>query len=138
MTIQTYPTTTVGALIFNEKSEILLIKTHKWHHKYGLPGGKIELGETAENALIREFKEETDLDIFDIKFILMQDCIFSEEFYKPIHFIFLNYTAKTISKEIILNDEAQSYIWVSLENALLQDLNTPTRLLVQTVLNDKL
>jgi mutator protein MutT len=132
MSLQNYPLTTVGALVFNPQNEVLLIRTHKWNHKYGLPGGKIELGETAEQALIRELKEETNLDIFQIEFLLWQEVIYSEEFYKPMHFIFLNYRCRTNhSQNLILNDEAQSYEWLSLEAALQLDLNQPTRKLIE-------
>ena len=135
MSTQAYPIPTVGATIFNTNNQLLLIKTHKWHHKYGLPGGKIDVGETSEQALIREIKEETNLDIGEIEFILAQDVVFSEEFYKPKHFIFLNYRCKTnnLPEEVILNEEAQSYAWVSPEEALTMDLNTPTRLLIEEV-----
>ncbi|HAS44210.1 MAG TPA: ADP-ribose pyrophosphatase [Microscillaceae bacterium] len=136
MSTQAYPIPTVGATIFNPNHQLLLIKTHKWHHKYGLPGGKIDVGETSEQALVREIKEETNLDIFDIEFILAQDVVFSEEFYKPKHFIFLNYRCKTTNspEEVILNEEAQSYVWVLPEEALKMDLNTPTRLLIEEVI----
>jgi 8-oxo-dGTP diphosphatase len=36
--------------------------------KYEFPGGKIEIGETKESAIIREIKEELHLDIFKPKF----------------------------------------------------------------------
>ena len=38
------------------------------HHKYEFPGGKIEVGETKESAIIREIKEELHLDIYEPKF----------------------------------------------------------------------
>jgi nucleoside triphosphatase len=66
---QKYPEPTVGALIFNPEWEILLVKSHKWKEKYTIPGGHIDLVERTEDALKREIKEETDLDIYDIRFI---------------------------------------------------------------------
>ncbi|MCU0445885.1 MAG: NUDIX domain-containing protein [Microscillaceae bacterium] len=132
MSLQNYPLITVGALIFNPQNEVLLIRTHKWHDKYGLPGGKIELGETAEQALSRELKEETNLDIFQIEFLLWQEVVYSPEFYKPMHFVFLNYQCHTSqTQDLILNDEAQSHQWCSIDQALNLDLNEPTRKLLE-------
>jgi phosphoglycolate phosphatase len=48
------PLATVGALIFNGAGEVLMIRTHKWSNKWGIPGGKIKWGETSEAALRRE------------------------------------------------------------------------------------
>lgn len=133
--MQEYPITTVGALILNEEGALLLIKTHKWQHRYGLPGGKIEMGESAEAALLREIKEETNLDVESIEFLLYQDCIYSEEFYKPKHFIFLNFQCQAIAPiHVVLNEEAQEYLWIMPEEALNFNLNSPTRLLIETYL----
>lgn len=50
------------AAIFNEKGELLLQKRSD-KKKWGLPGGAIELGETFEDAVIREVWEETKLKV---------------------------------------------------------------------------
>lgn len=127
-----YPLVTVGALIFNDEGQILLVQTHKWHHKFGLPGGKIEQGETAEKALIREIQEEVGLNISHIRFELLQEVIFSPEFYKPMHFIFLNYTCRASGQQtVVLNDEAQSYQWLLPTDALELPLNQPTYKLIE-------
>jgi nucleoside triphosphatase len=89
---QKYPEPTLGALVFNPEGKILMIKSHKWRGKYVIPGGHIELGERMEDALKREIKEETSLDIHDINFICFQEFIFDPAFYKRKHFIFFRFS----------------------------------------------
>jgi phosphoglycolate phosphatase len=125
-----HPLATVGALIVNRKKEVLMIHTFKWSNLWGIPGGKIKTNESHENALIREVKEETNLDIHDIRFVMVQDCIASKEFYRPAHFLLLNYLVHTDQTDIILNDEADDYRWVSYSDAYKLPLNTPTKILL--------
>jgi len=51
-----------GGCIFNENGEVLLQRRGD-SNKWGFPGGAIELGETPQQAAIREVKEETGLDV---------------------------------------------------------------------------
>lgn len=52
-----------GACITNENGELLLQKRNYKEDIWGLPGGAVEIGESIEEAAIREIKEETGLDI---------------------------------------------------------------------------
>lgn len=127
------PLSTVGALIYNERGEVLMLHTYKWSNLWGIPGGKIKRGETAEAALHREIKEETGLTVRDVRYVMVQDCIDSPEFYKPAHFLLLNYTCVALPGEVVLNDEADQWRWLSPSEALQLPLNQPTRLLLETV-----
>src|SRR6185503_4382312 len=128
------PVVTVGALIFSGAGEVLMIRTHKWSNLWGIPGGKIKWGETSEDALRREIKEETDLDITGIEFVLVQDCIHSKEFYRDAHFILLNYLCHCVGEpHVRLNDEAREFRWLRMEDALKMEINQPTRKLLLAV-----
>jgi len=131
MAEQNFPEPTVGAFIFNQAGELLLLKSHKWPGQYVVPGGHIELGERIEEAVIREVKEETGLEVYDLKFILFQEFIYDPSFWKPRHFIFFDYACRTESTEVQLNDEAEEHAWVPLNDALDLPLDTYTRLAVE-------
>ena len=110
---QVYPEPTVGGLIVNEEGKILLVKSHKWFDSYTLPGGHIEVGETMVEAVKREAKEETGLDVEVTDMLLMQEAIFAPEFYKKKHFIFFDFLCRSKDQEVKLDQqELQGHIWV--------------------------
>lgn len=51
-----------GCLIFNKKGQVLLQRRSD-DSLWGNPGGSMDLGETIYETIIREIKEETNLDI---------------------------------------------------------------------------
>lgn len=122
-----YPIATVGGLVIAPDGDILLLSSKKWNDCYTPPGGKIELGESREAAFIREVKEETGLDVINIKFITSQDSIFSPDFKESRHFVMNDFIADLAphhSKEdVVLNDEAEEYLWASPEKAKQLPLN---------------
>ena len=129
-----WPLATVGALVFNGAGKVLMIRTHKWSHHWGIPGGKIEWGERHEDALLREVKEETGLDVTDVRFVMVQDAIQPPEFYKDAHFTLLNYTCVAHGAQPLqVNDEAEEWQWVTMDEAFALELNGPTRVLLEKV-----
>ena len=124
---QIFPEPTVGAFIFNNEGKLLLLQSHKWPVRFVVPGGHVELGERLEEAVVRETKEETGLDVHSIEFINFQQFIYDPAFWKKRHIIFFDFACKTDSRDVILNDEAEGYIWVEPHQALTLELDTYTR-----------
>ncbi|MEM3770350.1 MAG: NUDIX hydrolase, partial [Candidatus Bathyarchaeia archaeon] len=74
------PVVGVGAIIICD-GKILLEKRkgEPGKGKWSVPGGLVELGERAEDAVIREVKEETGLDVADPELIDVVDNIVRDE-----------------------------------------------------------
>ena len=73
----------VGAAIFNEEGKLFFTKRgQKAHNERGtweIPGGSIEFGETCEEAVRREIKEENDIDIEVVELLGICDHIIPDE-----------------------------------------------------------
>ena len=135
---QTYPEATVGTLVVNEKGDVLIVRSHKWGDKYTVPGGHIELGERAEDAIRREVKEETGLDAEPVELLIVQQAIYPKDFHKHEHYIFMDYVLKARSSRVELDGrELQDYVWVKPEEALKLDLKEYTRKFVLKFLEKK-
>lgn len=59
-----------AAIILNDKNQILLQRRSD-NDKWGLPGGCQELGERFEETVVREIKEETNLDVNENDLVLI-------------------------------------------------------------------
>ncbi|GMK37596.1 DNA mismatch repair protein MutT [Paenibacillus sp. CCS19] len=53
----------VAGLVTNESGEVLLLRTHWRSDTWEMPGGNVELGEPLDEAIRREFQEETGIVI---------------------------------------------------------------------------
>lgn len=126
-----YPLVTVGALVVGPSGRVLLVRTHKWRDLWGVPGGKVDHGETLLAAVHREVREETGLALDRVAWAPVQEAVDHPEFHRPAHFVLLNFVARATGETVTLNEEAQAHAWVAPEAALQMDLNAPTRALVR-------
>jgi len=115
---QRYPEPTVGAFIVDPAGRLLFVRSHKWRGQYTVPGGHVELGERLVEALVREVKEETGLDIYDPEFLCFQEFVYDDSFWKRRHFIFFDFACRTDSTAVQLNEEAEEYLWIDAQEAL--------------------
>lgn len=63
----------VCGIILNEKNEVLSVSRKDNHKDFGLVGGLVEPLESSEQALIREVKEETGLDVLAYEPVFEKD-----------------------------------------------------------------
>ncbi len=131
-----FPVVTVGALVKGPSERILIVETTKWKGTWGVPGGKVDWGESLEVAVAREFMEEVGLKLTDIRFAMFHEAILDPQFYKEAHFIMVNYWAVSDGEDVVPNEEIVRWEWVIPEVAFDFPLNSYTRILVEKYLDN--
>lgn len=126
-----YPEPVVGTFILNAQNQLFLMKSHKWSNLYVVPGGHIEIGETIEEAIVREVKEETNLEVNNPDFICLWEFIQEKEFHEKKHMLFLDYVVHTNGNKAVLNEEAEEYLWVERQDIFKLPLEKYTKLTLE-------
>lgn len=116
------PRLCVGALVFNNH-ELLLLKSPKWEGRYVVPCGHVEFMESIEDAVRREVREETGLEVKDLQFIQFLEFLNPPQYHKKnLHFVGMEYSCQSIGRDVIINEESTGYLWTPPQKALDLDL----------------
>lgn len=105
-----YPQLGVSTLVLYEEN-LLLVKRGKQPAKglWSLPGGRVEWGETLQEAARREVKEETGLLVENLTFAEFVDVIRSDH-----HFVIAVFAARLAgTSPLKAGDDASDAQWVS-------------------------
>lgn len=109
----------VGAIIINGKKEVLLLKIAETGRcnpgKWTRPGGEVEFGETMEEAVIREVKEETGITVRVVTLLDYMDEISDDS---TSHWVSRCYLVEYVSGDVV-NAESHKHDeikWFSIDN----------------------
>jgi ADP-ribose pyrophosphatase YjhB (NUDIX family) len=114
---RTYPARpylAVSAAIFRD-GRLLIVRRAlpPAHGLYTLPGGVVELGETLEQAVIREVREETGVTVEPVALAGYREVIARDAAGRiERHFVILPFAARWIAGEIALNEELAEACWL--------------------------
>lgn len=120
-----YPRAVTGSFII-KGNKVLLIKwgdtKGSWSGKWTVPGGKVEFGERVLDAVVREAKEETGLNVEPVKLICVDEAIVGDEK----HYIFLNYLCKVTGGKLKAGSDAVDARWFSKKELESLETNHPS------------
>ncbi|GJL95520.1 MAG: DNA mismatch repair protein MutT [Hyphococcus sp.] len=112
----------VGAVVFRDDDEVLIIKRGKepFLGAWSIPGGGLHYGEKLEDAAIREVREETGLEIQLVGLLGAFDGLQSDEEQDGFtsHTVIIDYVAEWVSGEPVAGDDAAEAEFVSIEKAI--------------------
>ena len=121
------------AIVLNQEDKFLVLKRAYTNKKWDLPGGAVELPETHQDALCREIKEETGLEITD----LQPECVQTADGDDGTYTLFIGYSCRALSEEVILSPEHTEFSWVSVNEFLNMDATAYLKYFVKDTLGVK-
>ncbi len=118
------PIVGVGAvLVCNKRILLEKRKSEPGRGKWSIPGGLVEIGEKAEQTVIREVKEETNLEVEQPELIdVVNNITLDEDRRIRYHFIIVDYFVKLKGGALKAADDAAELRWVSFDEVADYDL----------------
>lgn len=106
----------VGVILINQRSEILLFLRSKFPFAYTIPAGHMNEGECVKMVAIREVSEETGISISDVM-LIKEDTIIGDSCSRgaDIHKWFL-YASRVDKVKVELTDEGERYAWFNVDS----------------------
>ena len=123
-----HPVAAIGAVVLRN-NRMLLVKRGRPPSEglWAVPGGKINLGETLQQAAEREVKEETGIVIKAGAPIYAFDLIERVNENYSFHYVIVDLLCQYLSGELNPRDDASDAVWVDLNNFDIVDIDPNTK-----------
>ncbi|MET0554036.1 MAG: NUDIX hydrolase [Vicinamibacteria bacterium] len=103
----------VGAVVVHAGRALLVRRAKEpLRGRWVVPGGTVELGETLEDAVAREVREETGLDVRPLEVMEVFDAIERDEAGVLFHYVVVDYRCAFLSGELRAGSDAEDAAWV--------------------------
>ena len=116
------PTHIVAAagVVENEKEEILLVNTY--HGGWVFPGGQVEVGENIIDAVIREIKEESGINVIVKRLFAISSNTATHKGYNGVKVVptkvMMDFVCTFVDGKLCISDENSESCWVKKEKVL--------------------
>ena len=126
------PIPTVGAVIFDGERVLLVLRGKEPNKgRWTIPGGAIELGETARQAVEREVREECGIrvqagDVVEVLDIIQRDEAGALRF----HYVLIDLACRYAGGEIVPGDDVSDVRWVRPDEFDLLDVPQRARVVI--------
>lgn len=108
------PVVGVGAVVLRDGAVLLVERAQEpLAGQWTLPGGAVELGETLEEAVVRELREETGMTVRVLELVEAFDRITrDDESRARYHYVLLDYLCEPVGGELRAGSDARAAAWV--------------------------
>ena len=131
------PCVAVGAVVFKDQ-KVLLVRRGKppAEDLWAIPGGRVEIGETLQQATEREILEETGITIRALKPVYTFDVIDQDaDGHTRFHYVIVDLSADYVRGEPRPGDDAAAARWISSDELVDLKVSSKTRQLLKSQFN---
>ncbi|HUE88483.1 MAG TPA: NUDIX hydrolase [Vicinamibacterales bacterium] len=106
----------VGAVIVKDGKALIVKRANDpYKGQWSIPGGRVELGETLTDAVRREMREETGLEVRVGSVIEVFERVEREDDRIRHHFVIVDYLCTCVGGALCAGDDAVDAVWVTSE-----------------------
>jgi 8-oxo-dGTP diphosphatase len=107
----------VGAIVVQEDRILLVRRANPpLQGEWSIPGGLVEIGETIKEAVIREVREETGLEIQPMKLVEVFERILRDKDARvQYHFVLIDYLCRVVSGKAQAGSDVSELAWVMVD-----------------------
>ena len=107
------PLVGVGGVVVHENRVLLVQRgTEPLKGQWSIPGGLIDVGESLREAVIREVREETGLNVEPVELVELLDRIYREGERVRYHYVIADYLCRVIGGSLLAASDADAVRWV--------------------------